>query len=628
MSVGEGGRGRLAERIAALPELLREALAAKPPELGFRAKRGARVVTTGLGSSAAHARFLAQVLDDGGIAARFAPLGALREPPRDPRAGDVRAGDVLVVFSQGLSPNARLAFGALDRFSHAVLVTASAPDDPVAIPQEKRDLVGVLEQRGVAIVPFAGAEEYGSLLRVTGPMLGLASALRIAASLGHADTLRALDSIADRVVRAVAEAPERLRRECAGLDAAAFDGPLSFLATGGYAECVWNLRFKVLEGMLRPLPPVWDPIEVAHGAFQQACAEPTTFLALGRPDAWSEAELLDRLARILPTKSRLYRLHAELPGALATFEHEAMLNALVMRFLEERSIDPDDWPGRGKDGPIYEVGRSEPRIPALRASGHALEALAWPDVERLFAGAVDTAVLPLGSIEQHGPHLPFATDAWIAESLAERFCARFPEAIRLPVLPFGCAREHLAFPGTLSLEEETLAAVLDDLTGSLATHGVSRLLLLSAHGGNDVALAAILPKLREKHGEKREIEVIVAPGPGVLLPLLQAEGERHGVAASAGGLHAGEIEASILLALAPESVRAERFAAGVVDPALAPGDLFYPSLRANAADGTVGDPRGAEAARAERYLEVWVDAIGEAYLREKKRKYAKGTQKA
>src|SRR5438132_1511096 len=86
-------------------------------------------------------------------------------------------------------------------------------------------------------------------------------------------------------------------------------------------------------------------------------------------------------------------------------------------------------------------------------------------------------------------HLPLATDTRIGDALAERFCRRIPEAIRLPTLPVGCSSEHWGFSGTLSLSSATFAAVLNELVTSLAACGFLRVFLFSAHGGNFAPLA-------------------------------------------------------------------------------------------------------------------------------------------
>jgi creatinine amidohydrolase/Fe(II)-dependent formamide hydrolase-like protein len=101
---------------------------------------------------------------------------------------------------------------------------------------------------------------------------------------------------------------------------------------------------------------------------------------------------------------------------------------------------------------------------------------------------------------------------------------------------------------------------------------------------------------------------------------LHAESAEHGVSAEASGHHAGELETSILAAIRPRAVRRTELAIGFVEPASDPQRLFYPSLRDRVASGTVGDPRGASADRAARYLDAWVDLLVESYLRAKNEK--------
>jgi creatinine amidohydrolase len=108
--------------------------------------------------------------------------------------------------------------------------------------------------------------------------------------------------------------------------------------------------------------------------------------------------------------------------------------------------------------------------------------------------------------------------------------------------------------------------------------------------------------------------------------LQRAASRRLGVDPADAGQHAGELETSILLALRPASVRRGQLAPGL---RVAEGDaqeLFYPSLRAHAPNGVVGDPRGADAARAEPYLEAWADALAAAYRRAKNESQTKGTK--
>src|SRR5215468_1017447 len=115
--------------------------------------------------------------------------------------------------------------------------------------------------------------------------------------------------------------------------------PLAFVVSGTYGELVTNLRLKVLEGMLRPLPPAWDLLHLAHGPFQQAIQGAAVFLALTRADAPHEDALLVRFEAMLdPSRQVLVRLRASLPAPFALLEHEMHLNAFLLRELEARGI--------------------------------------------------------------------------------------------------------------------------------------------------------------------------------------------------------------------------------------------------------------------------------------------------
>jgi creatinine amidohydrolase len=581
------GHRLLAERVARLPAVVRESAALPEPALPFAPDAVRRFVATGVGSSEAHARLLVHLLAERlGLDARYLPPSAL-----EAGGGCARPDDVLVVVSQGLSPTARFALTEPYRWRAVVVITAVDRDPLLAA--------------ATLVVHFPGAGEYGTLVRVTGPMAGYLAAYRLARAvgvrLGRADALPPLD--ADVLAARVAQAAERLPE----MDLGPPDMPLAFVTSGTYGDLTCNLRFKVLEGMLRPMPPAWDLLHVAHGPFQQAFPGRATFLALTRADAGGEGELLGRLAAMLdPARHRLVRLVATLPGALAILEHEALLDALLLRDIAARHVDQVRWPGRGREAPLYELDRSP--------AGRRLVALTWRELEALLARGCRTAVVPLGSTEQHGPHLPFATDTWIAAALAEGFCARVDDAIQAPAVALGCSAEHMAFPGTLDLDPATLAAVLRDVLRSLRGHGFERAFVFSAHGGNYALLREALPALR---AAAAPMAVLAFTDLAALTAALHREGAARGVPSEIAGHHAGEIETSILLALRPAAVRMAALAPGLLATPRDAQTLFYPSLREHAESGTVGDPRSADAARGARYLETWVDVLVDAYRREK-----------
>ncbi len=586
------GHRSLALRVAALPALAARAAAEvlDPPDLPASV---GRLVTTGIGSSESHARVLAAlVAEHTSRPARFAPASALLA------SAATRTADTLVVFSQGLAPNAQLVLAHAQRWRHVILATAVTDAARLA----------PLRARGVLPVRFAGEDEYETLVRVTGPITGLLCALRLARALGVAIDVPATLEVA------LAQASAAT----AGVTPALLAAPLALIASGTYGELLTNLRFKVLEGMLRPLPPVWDVLTLAHGPFQQAATGAATFLALTRPDAPDDEPLLQRFEAMLdPPRQALVRLRATLPSPFALLEHEMQLNALLLGEVEARGVDQVRWPGRGADAPLYQLA-----APPIE---RRLDDCTWRDIEGLVTRGCRTAVLPLGSTEQHGPHLPLGTDTRIGDALAERLCAAVGDAIACPALPVGCAGEHLAFPGTLHLEPSTLAGVLRDTIRALGRHGITRVFVFSAHGGNVAPLRAMLPGLQADCAPVAVAAFLELDG---LMAALQAVGAAAGVPAAEAGHHAGEVETSIVLALDATRVRSGALAPGLVIDTDDPQSLFYPDLRANAAEGVVGDPRRAETARGLRYLRVWVELLAAAYRGEKNSIQTTGTQNA
>ena len=111
-------------------------------------------------------------------------------------------------------------------------------------------------------------------------------------------------------------------------------------------------------------------------------------------------------------------------------------------------------------------------------------------------------IIPTGSHEQHGPHLPFATDAIIAQTFAEHAAARLKgrcPVLVTPLLGYGSSTEHMDFAGTISLRPETLYMILTDIVDSLAHAGVHKILIMNGHGGNQHTIGSILHPLARKH---------------------------------------------------------------------------------------------------------------------------------
>jgi creatinine amidohydrolase len=231
-----------------------------------------------------------------------------------------------------------------------------------------------------------------------------------------------------------------------------------------------------------------------------------------------------------------------------------------------------------------------------------LDRMTWPEVRAEQERGRDTVVVAFGATEQHGPHMPLATDALLGDHLARMVAERL-DAFVAPTVRIGCSEHHLAFPGTLSVSEETFHGVVADIVRSLARGGFRRAVLLPTHGGNFAPLAAALDALGPVDG----IEVRALTDLGALFALARVGVEEHDVPLGEGGVHAGEWETSMLMAIHPELVHLERGEPGYTgDPQAAIGAIFGEGVHTVAANGVIGDPTRASADHGARY---WDEAL-------------------
>jgi creatinine amidohydrolase len=228
-----------------------------------------------------------------------------------------------------------------------------------------------------------------------------------------------------------------------------------------------------------------------------------------------------------------------------------------------------------------------------------LEGLTWPEVRDEIEGGRDTIVVSFGAVEQHGHHLPLATDSIFGDELGRAVAERL-DAFQAPTVRVGCSRHHLAFAGTMSLDEETFQAVVRDLVASLARHGFRRIVLLPTHGGNFGPLAGALERIEPPDG----VNVIGVTDLALLVNATLGLGAQLGVPSSAGGLHGGEWETSLMLALRPELVHMDRAVPGYTgDVETAVERMFAEGIDALADTGVIGDPAQASVENGRRYFE-------------------------
>lgn len=206
--------------------------------------------------------------------------------------------------------------------------------------------------------------------------------------------------------------------------------------------------------------------------------------------------------------------------------------------------------------------------------------MAWPDL----VDSDSVLVVPMGSTEQHGPHLPLDTDTAIAVEVATRLVEAVPRLLLAPSIAIGASGEHAGFPGTLSVGSAVLEEMVVEISRS--ADAFAGVIWLNAHGGNSEALRRAVARL-DSEGRRSLMLRCSIPG---------------------GDAHAGRTETSIMLAIDPSRVSMGRAAAGVTDPWAELADrILAGGVIAVTDNGVLGDPLGATAAEGEHLLVDLVD---------------------
>jgi creatinine amidohydrolase len=241
-----------------------------------------------------------------------------------------------------------------------------------------------------------------------------------------------------------------------------------------------------------------------------------------------------------------------------------------------------------------------------------LYTLSWPEIRKEMELGRDTIVVCFGAVEQHGHHLPLGTDSMLGDALGRALAERL-DAFHAPTVQVGCSRHHLAFPGTMSVEEETFGRVVGDIVRGWAGQGFRRIVLVPSHGGNFAPLAAALEDLGDLDG----VKVVAITDLSVLVNATLGLGAELGIPASESGLHGGEWETSLMLAVKPDLVHMDRAVAGYT------GDLesgiqrfFEEGVHALTETGVIGDPKQASAENGQKYFDRLVDLAAELVERE------------
>jgi len=169
----------------------------------------------------------------------------------------------------------------------------------------------------------------------------------------------------------------------------------------------------------------------------------------------------------------------------------------------------------------------------------------WPQMKAMDRSKVVT-ILPTGSMEQHGPHLPLQVDHFIANRIAEDLAKRMPEILTLPPVWAGTSGHHMDFPGTITLRPRVFIDLLRDICACMHAHGFRRMILLNGHGGNRASLQVLGQELYAEMGFSINVIVYWDLVPELVKSLKKSKSKGMG--------HSGELETSLMLYLAPELV--------------------------------------------------------------------------
>ncbi len=236
----------------------------------------------------------------------------------------------------------------------------------------------------------------------------------------------------------------------------------------------------------------------------------------------------------------------------------------------------------------------------------------WPQVDALPRDRT-LLILPTAAIEQHGHHLPLATDTLLNNFLLGHALARLPKDLPVYALApvcYGKSNEHVGFPGTLSVGRETFTRVLRDIAASLHAAGFKKLVFYNSHGGNHSLLDVMARDLREEFGMRTFC--LFGGGPASGLAAQEA----------AYGFHAGEVETSLLLAATPELVHPDQYTTNYIAQVGAPGVLkpefssatFAWLTRDIAPSGVMGDPNPSTAEKGWKWCEEMSARIAAALV--------------
>lgn len=245
-----------------------------------------------------------------------------------------------------------------------------------------------------------------------------------------------------------------------------------------------------------------------------------------------------------------------------------------------------------------------------------LQQLTYREIDEL-VDSETVVVVPVGSIEQHGMHLPLEVDTRIVEEIARQAARKASEKVAVLVTPslwLGCSNHHMNFPGTLSLNQDTFIKVVTELAASLIHHGFKKILFLNGHGGNTNPLKVAVNQIRD--GTKGDVLAAMLD----YWQLIKEEVADLRESEPGGISHAGEFETSCMLYLDDKLVRKDKFSKFMPKwgtPYFGLGWYLPQSVHLGfhikdfSTAGVIGDPTVATKEKGQRFIEIAAEKVNE-----------------